>query len=39
MRKMKHSLGVNEDVNIGRIQYCITDELLGDRDRLIHGHT
>lgn len=32
-------LGVNEDVCIGLIQHSITDELLSNRDGLIHGHT
>lgn len=34
-----YSLGFDEDVSIGRIQHCITDELLSDGDGLIHRHT
>lgn len=32
-------LSVDEDVCIGLIQHSITDELLSNRNGLIHGHT
>lgn len=34
-----YSLGLNQDVSIGGIQHSFTNELLGHRDRLVHGHT
>lgn len=37
--QIRHQLRFNENVSIGWVQYRITDELLGHRDRLVHGHT
>lgn len=37
--KIRGKLGLNEDVSIGGVQYCIADELLCHRDGLLHGHT
>ena len=32
-------LSLYEDVSVGGVQDCVTDELLGYRDRLVHRHT
>lgn len=33
-----YSLGLNQDVSIAGIQHSFTNELLGHRNRLVHGH-
>lgn len=34
----QYSLGLNQDVSVGGIQHSFTNELLGHRNRLVHGH-